>query len=138
MTRAGEMDDYKRDAIERNDASEMSGTERGNGERVDMSGANGVSDTANGAGTSKRTEVKRCASVKENANDEQRANVKGSGGESERRGLSADARAKIERQIDEMRRRLPIDSNDLDYETHLHAIRMLENILARHSRKNHQ
>lgn len=40
-------------------------------------------------------------------------------------------RAGIERTIDELKKRLPLDSNDLDYETHLHAIRMLQCVLDR-------
>ena len=43
--------------------------------------------------------------------------------------LDEKARAEIERTIDELKKRLPLDSNDLDYETHLHTIRMLQRLL---------
>ena len=43
--------------------------------------------------------------------------------------LDEKARAGIERTIDELKKRLPLDSNDLDYETHLHTIRMLQRLL---------
>lgn len=45
--------------------------------------------------------------------------------------LDEKTRAGIERTIDELKKRLPLDSNDLDYETHLHAIRMLQCVLDR-------
>ncbi len=55
--------------------------------------------------------------------------------------MTSETRLKIERQIAEMKKRLAIDSNDLDYETHLHTIRTLEKILAKDlekvSSKNH-
>ncbi len=40
-------------------------------------------------------------------------------------------RQRIQAQIDALRNRLAIDSNDLDYETHLHTIRTLQRILER-------
>lgn len=43
--------------------------------------------------------------------------------------LDEKTRAGIERTIDELKKRLPLDSNDLDYETHLHTIRMLQRLL---------
>lgn len=43
--------------------------------------------------------------------------------------LDEKARAGIERTIDELKKRLSLDSNDLDYETHLHTIRMLQRLL---------
>lgn len=43
--------------------------------------------------------------------------------------LSPETRAKIEAQIAELRKRLQIDSNDLDYETHLKQIRDLKRFL---------
>ena len=45
--------------------------------------------------------------------------------------LDEKTRAGIERTIDELKKRLPLDSNDLDYETHLHTIRMLQRLLDR-------
>lgn len=45
--------------------------------------------------------------------------------------LDEKTRAEIERTIDELKKRLPLDSNDLDYETHLHTIRMLQRVLDR-------
>ena len=43
--------------------------------------------------------------------------------------LDEKTRAEIERTIDELKKRLSLDSNDLDYETHLHTIRMLQRLL---------
>ena len=43
--------------------------------------------------------------------------------------LDEKTRAGIERTIDELKKRLSLDSNDLDYETHLHTIRMLQRLL---------
>lgn len=43
--------------------------------------------------------------------------------------LDEKTRAEIERTIDELKKRLPLDSNDLDYEKHLHTIRMLQRLL---------
>lgn len=45
--------------------------------------------------------------------------------------LDEKTRAGIERTIDELKKRLPLDSNDLDYETHLRTIRMLQRVLDR-------
>jgi hypothetical protein len=38
-------------------------------------------------------------------------------------------RQKLQRQIDELKRRMQYDANDLDYETHLHMVRDLQRIL---------
>ncbi len=43
--------------------------------------------------------------------------------------IAAAERQRIQAQIDALRKRLTIDSNDLDYETHLHTIRTLQRIL---------
>ena len=43
--------------------------------------------------------------------------------------LTTEARSRITAQIDALKKRLPIDSNDLDYETHLKTIRQLQRIL---------
>lgn len=48
--------------------------------------------------------------------------------------LSPEIRAKLEKQIEALHQRLRIDSNDLDYETHLRQIRDLKRILAGSSR----
>lgn len=45
--------------------------------------------------------------------------------------LTTEARSRIAAQIDALKKRLPLDSNDLDYETHLKTIRQLQNILDR-------
>ena len=45
--------------------------------------------------------------------------------------LDEKTRAGIERTIGELKKRLSLDSNDLDYETHLHTIRMLQRLLDR-------
>lgn len=49
--------------------------------------------------------------------------------------LTSEQRARIEAQIAELKKRMTIDSNDLDYETHLHTVRMLEGILTRREEK---
>ncbi len=43
--------------------------------------------------------------------------------------LTTEARSRITAQIDALKKRLPLDSNDLDYETHLKTIRQLQRIL---------
>lgn len=43
--------------------------------------------------------------------------------------LTTEARSRITAQIDALKKRLPLDSNDLDYETHLKTIRQLQSIL---------
>lgn len=45
--------------------------------------------------------------------------------------LTTEARSRITAQIDALKKRLPLDSNDLDYETHLKTIRQLQSILDR-------
>ncbi len=45
--------------------------------------------------------------------------------------IAAAERQRIQAQIDALKKRLAIDSNDLDYETHLHTIRTLQRILDR-------
>lgn len=45
--------------------------------------------------------------------------------------LITEARSRITAQIDALKKRLPLDSNDLDYETHLKTIRQLQSILDR-------
>ena len=44
-------------------------------------------------------------------------------------GLPLETREKIQAQIDALKKRMQVDSNDLDYETHLHTVRILQNIL---------
>ncbi len=43
--------------------------------------------------------------------------------------LGPDVRQKLQKQIDELKRRMQYDANDLDYETHLHMVRDLQRIL---------
>ncbi len=43
--------------------------------------------------------------------------------------LEPEVRKKLQKQIDELRRRMQYDANDLDYETHLHQVRDLQRIL---------
>ena len=43
--------------------------------------------------------------------------------------MDAKTREGIQRSIDALKRRMAIDSNDLDYETHLHTVRTLQGIL---------
>ena len=43
--------------------------------------------------------------------------------------MDAKTRERLQRSVDELSRRMTIDSNDLDYETHLHTVRTLRRIL---------
>lgn len=43
--------------------------------------------------------------------------------------MTAEQRARLQAQVDALKKRLEIDSNDLDYETHPHTIRTLQRIL---------
>jgi hypothetical protein len=43
--------------------------------------------------------------------------------------LSPETRERLQRQIDALRKRMQLDSNDLEYETHLHTLRMLQHLL---------
>lgn len=43
--------------------------------------------------------------------------------------LKPEIRAKIQIQIDELKKRMQYDANDLDYETHLHMMRDLQRVL---------
>jgi hypothetical protein len=43
--------------------------------------------------------------------------------------LKPEIRAKIQVQIDELKKRMQYDANDLDYETHLHMMRDLQRVL---------
>ncbi len=43
--------------------------------------------------------------------------------------LKPEIRAKIQLQIDELKKRMQYDANDLDYETHLHMMRDLQRVL---------
>ncbi len=45
--------------------------------------------------------------------------------------LSVDARNKLQQQINELKKRMQYDANDLDYETHLQQVRELQKILDR-------
>jgi len=43
--------------------------------------------------------------------------------------LKPEVRAKIQVQIDHLKKRMLYDANDLDYETHLHMMRDLQRVL---------
>jgi len=43
--------------------------------------------------------------------------------------LKPEIRAKIQVQIDELKKRMQYDANDIDYETHLHMMRDLQRVL---------
>ena len=43
--------------------------------------------------------------------------------------LSAEVREKLQRRIDELKKRMQYDENDLDYETHLNMVRELQKIV---------
>ena len=43
--------------------------------------------------------------------------------------LKPEIRAKIQLHIDELKKRMQYDANDLDYETHLHMMRDLQRVL---------
>ena len=43
--------------------------------------------------------------------------------------LTPEARRSLQASIDALKKRLSLDANDLDYESHLHAIRALQKIL---------
>ena len=45
--------------------------------------------------------------------------------------LSKEVRESLQRQIDALQQRMRIDSNDLDYETHLRQVRELQRLLER-------
>ena len=45
--------------------------------------------------------------------------------------LSPETRERLQKQIDALQKRMQLDSNDLDYETHLHTVRTLQRILDR-------
>ena len=47
--------------------------------------------------------------------------------------MDKETRLRLERQLDEMRKRMAAEASDLDYETQRYAIRELERILARGS-----
>ena len=43
--------------------------------------------------------------------------------------LKPEIRVNIQTQIDELKKRMQYDANDLDYETHLHMMRDLQRVL---------
>ena len=45
--------------------------------------------------------------------------------------LTKEARHALQASIDALKKRLSLDANDLDYESHLHTIRTLQKILDR-------
>ena len=45
--------------------------------------------------------------------------------------LKPEVRVKLQVQIDSLKKRMEYDANDLDYETHLQAVRELQKILDR-------
>ena len=48
--------------------------------------------------------------------------------------MDKETRLRLERQLDEMRKRMATEASDLDYETQRYAIRSLERILAQDGR----
>lgn len=44
--------------------------------------------------------------------------------------LSPEVREKLQRRIDELKKRMQYDANDLDYETHLNQVRELQKIIS--------
>ena len=44
--------------------------------------------------------------------------------------LSPEIRNKLQAQIDELKKRMQYDANDLDYETHLNQVRELQKIIS--------
>lgn len=45
--------------------------------------------------------------------------------------LTKETRQSLQSSIDALKKRLSLDANDLDYESHLHTIRTLQNLLDR-------
>ena len=45
--------------------------------------------------------------------------------------LSQEVKDRLQKRIDELKRRMQYDANDLDYETHLHQVRELQNLINR-------
>lgn len=43
--------------------------------------------------------------------------------------LKKEVRERLQQQINELKKRMQYDANDLDYETHLHRVRELQKIL---------
>ena len=44
--------------------------------------------------------------------------------------LSPETKEKLQRRIDELKKRMLYDANDLDYETHLNQVRKLQKIIS--------
>ena len=44
--------------------------------------------------------------------------------------LNPEVRAKLQARIDELKKRMHYDANDLDYETHLNQVRELQKIIS--------
>ena len=44
--------------------------------------------------------------------------------------LSLETKEKLQRRIDELKKRMLYDANDLDYETHLNQVRELQKIIS--------
>ncbi len=45
--------------------------------------------------------------------------------------LSPEVKEKLQRRIDELKKRMQYDANDLDYETHLNQVRELQQLMDR-------
>lgn len=52
--------------------------------------------------------------------------------------MTTEQRERMQAQVDALKKRLAIDSNDLDYETHLHTIRTLQRILDKETQREMQ
>lgn len=44
--------------------------------------------------------------------------------------LSSEVKEKLQRRIDELKKRMQYDANDLDYETHLNLVRELQKLIS--------
>ena len=52
--------------------------------------------------------------------------------------MDKETRLRLERQLDEMRKRMAMEASDLDYETQRYALRSIEKILEKESMKDMQ
>ncbi|WP_196593690.1 aminoglycoside phosphotransferase [Pectinatus sottacetonis] len=50
--------------------------------------------------------------------------------------MADEIRQKIQKRIEELKKRMNYDANDLEYETHLHIMRDLQQILDNSGKKN--
>lgn len=50
--------------------------------------------------------------------------------------MKEEVKNNLQKRIDELKRRMNYDANDLDYETHLHMVRDLQRVLSKASVKD--